>query len=179
MSYQSAVPARGPEVVLRLVPTVISGMVLGAALLTAYFQIPAHDPGLRIIALGGGLGALTVAVLTIRFRFRIRSGRLTATILWRRPQSVDLTRLTSAEAMAEQDAPLVATALGQQRWLELRDETGSVVRLTFYGTTRGQRKRMLAALEPYVMAEGVSRTGLVTEALAGELWWPWPGRRRS
>jgi hypothetical protein len=54
-----------------------------------------------------------------------------------------------------------------------------VVRLTFYGTTRGQRKRMLAALEPYVMAEGVSRTGLVTEALAGELWWPWPGRRRS
>ena len=127
MSYQSAVPARGPEVVLRLVPTVISGMVLGAALLTAYFQIPAHDPGLRIIALGGGLGALTVAVLTIRFRFRIRSGRLTATILWRRPQSVDLTRLTSAEAMAEQDASLVATALGQQRWLELRDETGSVI----------------------------------------------------
>jgi hypothetical protein len=29
---------------------------------------------------------------------------------------------------------------------------------------------MLAALEPYVMAEGVSRAGLVTEALAGERW---------
>jgi hypothetical protein len=45
-----------------------------------------------------------------------------------------------------------------------------VVRLSFHGTTGRRRQRMLAALEPYVMAEGVSRAGLVTEALSGELW---------
>ena len=49
-----------------------------------------------------------------------------------------------------------------------------MARLNFYGTPRAQRQRLLAVLEPYVMADGVSRTGLVTEALAGALWWPRP-----
>jgi hypothetical protein len=58
--------------------------------------------------------------------------------------------------------------------LELRDEDGSVVRLSFFGTRPSQRRRLLAALEPYVMADGVTRTGLVREALDGRLWWPRP-----
>ena len=56
------------------------------------------------------------------------------------------------------------------RWLELRDEQSHVLRLSFHGSPGGRRQRMLAALEPYVMADGVSRAGLVTEALSGELW---------
>ena len=51
-----------------------------------------------------------------------------------------------------------------------------MVRLSFSGTGRGPRRRLLAALEPYVMADGVTRSGLVTEALSGELWWPRPRR---
>ena len=45
-----------------------------------------------------------------------------------------------------------------------------MLRLNFYGTTGRRRQRMLAALEPYVMAEGVSRAGLVAEAISGKLW---------
>ena len=60
--------------------------------------------------------------------------------------------------------------LGRERWLELRDEQSHVLRLSFYGAAGRRRQRMLAALEPYVMADGVSRAGLVTEALSGELW---------
>jgi hypothetical protein len=51
------------------------------------------------------------------------------------------------------------------------------VRLTLYGTRPSQRRRVLAELEPYIMADGVSRNGLVEEALSGELWWPHPRRR--
>jgi hypothetical protein len=45
-----------------------------------------------------------------------------------------------------------------------------------FGTAPAQRQRLLAALGPYVLADGVSRTGLATEALSGDLWWPRPRR---
>ena len=85
-------------------------------------------------------------------------------------QTVDLTRLTSVTAPDRREPFWSRALLGRLRWLELRDEQSHVLRLNFYGARRGPRQRLLAALEPYVMAEGVSRTGLVTEALSGELW---------
>jgi hypothetical protein len=61
----------------------------------------------------------------------------------------------------------------------LTDRQGAELKLTLYGTRPSQRRRVLAALEPYVMADGVSRAGLVDEALSGELWWPHPRRRAA
>jgi len=58
----------------------------------------------------------------------------------------------------------------------LTDRQGAEVRLRLYGTRPSQRHRVLAELEPYIMADGVSRAGLVDEALSGELWWPHPRR---
>jgi hypothetical protein len=120
-----------------------------------------------------------VVILTARFRYEVRAGQITAREQLRAPRSADLTRLTGVTAPDRPEKFWGPTLFGRKQWLELRDESGSVVRLSFFGTGRGPRRRLLAALEPYVMADGVSRTGLVREALAGELWWPWPGRRRG
>ena len=48
-----------------------------------------------------------------------------------------------------------------QRPLELHDAQGSHVKLTLNATTTDQRRRLLAALEPYVMADGVARKGVL------------------
>src|SRR4029077_9673067 len=122
-------------------------------------------------AVGALLGGIQVAWL----RYQITSGQLTARQLYSRRQSVDLTRLTSV-SVPSRPQTFWRSRYGPRVWLELRDARGSVARLNFYGTPRAQRQRMLAVLEPYVMADGVSRTGLVTSALSGELWWPRPRR---
>jgi hypothetical protein len=57
----------------------------------------------------------------------------------------------------------------------LRDKQGTEVRLPLNGTLPSQRRRLLAALEPYIMADRVTGASLVREALSGELGWP---RRR-
>jgi hypothetical protein len=178
MSYQNAVPAaREPEVVLRRLRYVIYDAVLAAVLVPLFFRIPMTHGTLKAMAGGGAVGALLGGILAARFRYRIRPGQLTARQLYNRRQSVDLTRLTSVSA-PERPVSFWRSSLygphGPQGWLELRDERSSVARLNFFGTPRAQRQRLLAALRPYVMADGVSRTGLVTEALSGSLWWPRP-----
>lgn len=176
MTQASPVP-HTPEVVLRRLRYVIYDLVLAAVLVPLFFRIPMTHGTLKAMAGGGGVGALLGGILAARFRYRIRPGQLTARQLYNRRQSVDLTRLTSVSAP---DRPVsfwrssVYGPHGPRGWLELRDEQGSVARLNFYGTPRAQRQRLLAALRPYVMADGVSRTGLVTEALSGSLWWPRP-----
>jgi len=175
MSYQNAVPAaHEPEVVLRRLRYVIYDVVLAAVLVPLFFRIPLAHSLLKAMAGGAAAGALSGGVMAARFRYRIRSGQLTATQLYGMRQSVDLTRLTSFSAPGRPGSFWRSSVYGPQGWLELRDERGSVARLNFYGTPRAQRQRLLAVLEPYVMADGVSRTGLVTEALAGALWWPRP-----
>jgi hypothetical protein len=77
----------------------------------------------------------------------------------------------------ERESFLSPAIAGQKRYLELRDDRGSVVRLSFFGTPRAQRRRFLAALEPYVMADSVYRAGQIGQALSGELWWPRPRLR--
>jgi len=176
MSYQDAVPAAAgwPEIVLRRLRSVLYCAVLAAVLIPLYFWIPMAHGTLKGMAGGGAIGALLGGILVARFRYQVGSGQLTATQLYSRRQSVDLTRLTSVSAPGRvQSFWRSSYARG---WLELRDERGSVARLNFYGTAPAQRQRLLAGLRPYVLADGVNRTGLVTEALSGELWWPRPRR---
>ena len=109
-------------------------------------------------------------VVTSTYRYEIRGTQLVATEMHRTRQTVGLTRLASVTAPGRREPFWSRALLGRLRWLELRDEQSHVLRLNFYGTTGRRRQRMLAALEPYVMADGVSRTGLMTEALSGELW---------
>jgi hypothetical protein len=116
------------------------------------------------------IGLFFGIVVTSTYRYEIRGAQLVATEMHRVRQTVDLTRLASVTAPGRPEPAWSRALLGRKRWLELRDEQSHVLRLNFYGTTGRRRQRMLAALEPYVMAEGVSRAGLVTEALAGERW---------
>jgi hypothetical protein len=171
--------ASGPAAVLRQLSWTVAELIIGGALLAARFLIPAQHDLLRSVIGGAAIGSLTVVILTARFRYEVSGGRVTAREQLRSPRSADLTRLTGVIAPAQPEKPWGATLFGRRQWLELRDEQGSVVRLSFFGTGRGPRRRLLAALEPYVMADGVSRSGLVREALDGQLWWPRPRPRSS
>jgi hypothetical protein len=174
MNDHSAVPAtRAPDFVLRRLHWVVYSAVLAAVLIPLYFEIPMTHGTLKSMAGGGVVGALVFGIMTAGFRCRIGPGMLTVTELYMR-QSVDLNRLTSVSAPDRPERYWFSMLAGRRRWLELRDERGPVVRLNFFGIWRAPRQRLLAALEPYVMADGVSRTGLVTEALSGQLWWPRP-----
>jgi hypothetical protein len=174
MNDQSAVPAtRVPEIVLRRLHWVVYDAVLAAVLISLFFEIPMTHGTLKGMAGAGAVGALIGGIMTAGFRCRIGPGMLTVTELYMR-QSVDLNRLTSVSAPDRPEPCWFAMLSGRRRWLELRDERGPVVRLNFFGIWRAPRQRLLAALEPYAMADGVSRTGLVTEALSGQLWWPRP-----
>jgi hypothetical protein len=171
--------ASGPVAVLRQLSWSVAELILGSALLTAHFLIPVQHDLLRAVTGGGAIGSLVVVVLTARFRYDVRGGQVTVREQLRGSRSADLTRLTGVTAPDQPERFWGAALFGQRRYLELRDERGSVVRLSFFGTGRGPRRRLLAALEPYVMADGVSRTGLVREALDGQLWWPRPRQRSS
>ena len=171
--------ASGPAAVLRQLSWTVAELIIGGALLAARFLIPAQHDLLRSVTGGAAIGSLVVVVLTARFRYEVMGGRITAREQLRGPRSADLTRLTGVTAPDQPEKFWGPTLFGQRRYLELRDERGSVVRLGFFGTGRSQRRRLLAALEPYVMADGVSRSGLVREALDGQLWWPHPRPRSS
>jgi hypothetical protein len=168
--------ASGPAAVLRQLGWTVAELIIGSALLAAHFRIPAQYDLLRSVTGGAAIGSLVVVVMMARFRYEVRAGRITAREQWRGPRSADLTRLAGVTAPDQPEKFWGSALFGQRRYLELRDESGSGVRLSFSGTRRGPRRRLLAALEPYVMADGVARTGLVTEALSGELWWPRPRR---
>ena len=161
---------------LRQLSWSVAELIIGGALLAARFLIPVQHDLLRSVTGGAAIGSLTVVILTARFRYEVSGGRVTAREQLRGPRSADLTRLTGVIAPAQPEKLWGATLFGRRQWLELRDERGSVVRLSFFGTAPAQRQRLLAALGPYVLADGVSRTGLVTEALSGDLWWPRPRR---
>jgi hypothetical protein len=171
--------ARDATVVMRQLGRSLTELIISAALLTAHFLIPVQHDLLRSLTGGAAIGYLVVVVLTARFRYEVRAGQVTAREQLRGTCSVDLTRLTAVTAPDQPEKFWGATLFGRRRYLELRDERGSVVRLSFLGTGRGPRRRLLAALEPYVMADGVSRSGLVREALGGQLWWPRPRQRSS
>ena len=166
--------ARDTAVVLRQLGMTVAELIIGGAFLTAHFLIPVQHDLLRAVARGGAIGSLVAVFLTARFCYKVRAGRVTAREQLRRPRSADLTRLADVWAPSKAEKFWGSTLFGQRRLLELRDEDGSVVRLSFFGTRPSQRRRLLAALEPYVMADGVTRTGLVREALDGRLWWPRP-----
>ena len=169
----------GPAAVLRQLSLSLSYLVLGGSLLAAYFLIPAQHELLRYVARGGVIGSLVAAILMAWFRYEVRAGRVTAREPLRGSRWADLPQLTSVIAPYQPEKFWGATMFGRSQRLELRDERGSVVRLGFFGTARGRRRRLLAAIEPYAMAAGVVRTGLVREALDGQLWWPRPRQRSS
>ena len=147
---------------------------LAVALVAVYLLAPASQTALHRAAIVGAVALFLGIVVTSTYRYEIRGTQLVATEMHRIRQTVDLTRLASVTAPDRREPFWSRVLLGRLRWLELRDEQSHVLRLSFYGSTGVRRQRLLAALEPYVMAEGVSRTGLVAEALTGSLWWPRP-----
>jgi hypothetical protein len=161
-----------PGVVLPNLRWALAEAALVVALGTAFFVLPTapgHWASIHRIASIAAFGLLIGAVITSTFRYEVRAGQLAVTEMHRVRQTVDLTRLASVTAPSRRE-PLWARLTGQQRWLELRDEQAHTARVFFYPASRRQRQRMLAALAPWVMADGVSRTGLVREALDGQLW---------
>jgi hypothetical protein len=158
------------EVVLPNLRLAMIETAFAVALVTVYFLAPASQTVLHRAAIVGTAGLFFGIVVTSTYRYEIRGTQLVATEMHRVRQTVDLTRLASVTAPGRREPAWSRALLGRERWLELRDEQSHVLRLSFHGSTRGRRQRMLAALEHYVMAEGVSRTGPVTEALSGELW---------
>ena len=120
------------------------------------------------------IGGPILAVAFALFEIRVQGGRLTFRDQFRSRRSVDLRQLVSVTAPAKPERWLTG-----RRFMVLTDQQGAQVRLTLYGTRPSQRRRVLAELEPYIMADGVSRDGLIDEALSGELWWPHPRRRAA
>ena len=108
-------------------------------------------------------------VVFARFEVKVADGRLSFRDRLRSVRSLDLRQLVSVTAPGKPERWLTG-----RRFMVLTDRQGAL-----YGTRPSQRRRVLAALEPYVMADGVSRAGLVDEALSGELWWPHPRRRAA
>ena len=158
------------EVILPNLRLALSQTALAVALVAVYFVAPASQTALHHAAIVTTILLFLSIVFTSTYRYEIRGTQLVATERHRVRQTVDLTRLASVTAPDRREPFWSRALLGRLRWLELRDEQSHVLRLSFYGSTGGRRQRMLAALEPYVMADGVSRTGLVAKALSGELW---------
>jgi len=118
--------------------------------------------------------ALFWIVVFARFEIRVADARLSFRDRLRPSRSLDLRQLVSVTAPGKPERWLTG-----RRFMVLTDRQGAELKLTLYGTRPSQRREVLAALEPYVQADGVSRAGLVGEALSGELWWPHPRRRAA
>jgi len=148
----SAVLRRRPELLIELICAAV-----GLAGFLVFLGIPGFAAVFAALGLGG---LLTAAARSATFEIEVQGGWLTFRNLSKASRPVDLRQLTSV------------TAPG--RCMMLRDRRGTVVWLALDGTQPSERRRLLAALEPYVMADGVTREGTVREALSGELWWPRP-----
>lgn len=163
--------ASGP-VVLRLLPHLIYfELVLTAAGIVGSLTLRHTSWGEHpfwVLIIGSPIFAVAFAL----FEIRVQDGRLTFRDQFRASRSIDLRLLVSVTAPAKPERWLTG-----RRYMVLTGQQGVQVRLTLYGTRPSQRRRVLAELEPYIRADGVSRDGLVDEALSGELWWPHPRRR--
>jgi hypothetical protein len=164
---------RRPEVVLRQFYWAVFEFVLGAGLAVTHFLATSSGSFWWSVTGGAAIGALLSTLKVVVCRYKVEPGRITVRDVYNRRRPVDLTRLTAVTVQPRKEN-FLQRIVGGQRFLMLRDEEGSTVKLNFAGTRRGRRRQLLAALEPYVMADGVARTGLVREALDGQLWWPRP-----
>jgi hypothetical protein len=162
---------RTPEIVLRQPYWIVIEFVLAVGLGVTHFTVTAAGSFWGNVTGGGAIGALISLVYLSVYRYEVGSGKITVRDLYRSRRTVDLTRLTSAGAPARR-RNIAQQQAGWRNYLVLSDDQGATVRLSFSGTQRGPRRQLLAAIEPYVMADGVSRTGLIREALDGALWWP-------
>ncbi len=152
--------AQGGTVVVRLWGWVVGGFLLIAASVTAYLTARGHsDSAARSTELGAGVFVFIGTLFSARFKYEIKAGRLTTRERLDRTQTVDLDKLTKVIGPDKPKKPWFLP-LGARRFLlELHDRDGSKIKLTFNATTTDQRRRLLAALEPYIMADGVARTG--------------------
>jgi hypothetical protein len=166
-STASTSPTASGPVVLRLLPHFIYfELALTAAGIVGFLTLRHTSWGAHpfwVLIIGSPIWAMAFAL----FEIRIQDGRLIFRDRFRSSRSVDLRQLVSVTAPAKSERWLTG-----RRFMVLTDRQGAQVRLTLYGTRPSQRRRVLAELEPYIMADGVSRDGLVAEALSGELWWP-------
>jgi hypothetical protein len=161
--------AAGPVVVWMRRGSLICDLAFSAAGLAGFLAFR-HDPGWAHVFGLLGVGGLLDAVRSARFEIEVRDGWLTLRNLGSDSGPVDLRQLASV------------TAPGQRVWrrtglryVMLRDTQGAEVRIPLDGTLPSQRRLLLAALEPYLMAGHVTGASLVREALSGEPWW---ARRR-
>ena len=155
-------PASG-HAVLRRRNAALIALAVAAAIPAGQFALPWEVNVARNV-IAPCLVALIFAGVHALYRVEMAGGRLTLTEFAHRARSADLTQLASVTTTGTSER------WSSRRYLVLRDRQGAYLQLNFFLTPRGPRQELLAALEPYVMAGGVSRDGLVAEALSGELW---------
>lgn len=157
-------PGTGQDaaVVVRLWGWTVGGFLVAGGLLTAFFLFRGQGGAASGWGYTGwGAGVLVATLLTARFKYEVRAGRLSARERLDRARSVDLTQLTRVIGPDQPVKPWSLPLLARKFLLELHDAQGSHVKLTLNATTTDQRRRLLAALEPYVMADGVARKGVL------------------
>jgi len=161
--------AAGPVVVRMRRGSLICDLVFSAAGLAGFLAFR-HDPGWVHVFAVMGVGGFLDAVRSARFEIEVRDGWLTLRNLGSDSGPVDLRQLAIVAAPGRR----VWRRTGL-RYVMLRDKEGAEVRIPLDGTLPSQRRLLLAALEPYLMAGHVTGASLVREALSGEQ--RWPGRR--
>jgi hypothetical protein len=169
--HQTPRPTAGSAVVLRKVPYTLLALAISVIGFTDFLTSSPHGLFHAGLPFAVGAGMLIGAAIGATYQAEVRDGTLTFRGEWRRSRSVDLLQLVRVSAPDQ-----MQNALAAVRPLILSDATGNEVKVSFYLTSPMARRRLLAALEPYVQGAAVSRSGLIDEALAGELWWPWPRR---
>jgi hypothetical protein len=152
--------------------SLIRDLVFSAAGLAGFLAFR-HDPGWVHVFAVMGVGGFLDAVRSARFEIEVRDGWLTLRNLGSDSGPVALRQLAIVAAPGRR----VWRRTGL-RYVMLRDKEGAEVRIPLDGTLPSQRRLLLAALEPYLMAGHVTGASLVREALSGEQRWP-PGRLRS
>jgi len=161
--------AAGPVVVRVRRGSLILDLVFTAVGLAGFLAFR-HDPGWVHVFAVLGVGGLLDAVRSVRYEIEVRDGWLTLRNLGSDSGPVDLRQLAIVAAPGRR----VWRRTGL-RYVMLRDKQGAEVRIPLDGTLPSQRRLLLAALEPYLMAGHVTGASLVREALSGEQRWP---RRR-
>jgi hypothetical protein len=161
----------GP-VVLRMRHDVYFGLAFTLAAGLAWFLAVRHQLWLAAMCGVLGLTGLGGSLQSVPLEIDVRGGWLTVRGLPSASRPVDLHQLETVLVPDRNERWLPG-----RRYLLLRDRRRAEVRLTLNGTLPSQRSPLLAALEPWIMADGVTRVGPVHDALSGRLWWP--HRRRG
>jgi hypothetical protein len=149
----------------RLLPWL--SLAAALAFLAAALLPPASPVGRGILGIGFLIPAL-LALAGFRTTYTVDGGRLIVRGLILR-RTIVLGQLVYADAFSKRPR----NAHQSRRWeLRLYDQQGTLAKMNFDGSSPAGRRRLMIALEPYIMAPDVQRSGQIENAIAGVLWSP-------